>query len=61
MSLRKRSSIKPSSSIASNKINLNNNGGINEIESWVDFDSKHYSDVEQLINPSQLRIKEKSK
>ena len=40
---------------------LNNNGGIVEIESWVDFASNHDSDVEQLINPSQLSIKEESK
>ena len=40
---------------------LNNNGGIVEIESWVDFTSDHDSDVEQLINPSQLSIKEESK
>ena len=40
---------------------LNNNGGIIEIESWVDFDSNHDSDVEQQINPYQLNIKEESK
>ena len=61
MSLHKRSSSKPSSGRASNKMRLNNNGGIVEIESWVDFASNHDSDVEQLINPSQLRIKEESK
>ena len=61
MSLRKRSSSKPSSGRASNKMRLNNNGGIVEIESWVDFASNHDSDVEQLINPSQLNIKEESK
>ena len=61
MSLRKRSSSKPSSGRASNKMRLNNNGGIVEIESWVDFASNHDSDVEQLINPSQLSIKEESK
>ena len=60
MSLRKKSSSKPSSGRASNKMRLNNNGGIVEIESWVDFASNHDSDVEQLINPSQLSIKEKS-
>ena len=46
---------------ASNKMRLNKNGGIVEIESWVDFDSKHDSNAEQLINPSQLSIKEESK
>ena len=51
MSLHKISSSKPSSSTASNKISLTNNGGINEIESWVDFASNHDNDVEQLINP----------
>ena len=61
MSLRKRSSSKPSSGRASNKMRLNNNGGIVEIESCVDFASNHDSDVEQLINPSQLSIKEESK
>ena len=61
MSLRKRSSSKTSSGRASNKMRLNCNGGIVEIESCVDFDSKHDSDVEQLINPSQLSIKEESK
>ena len=61
MSLRKRSSSKPSSGWASNKMRLNNNGGIIEIESWVDFASNHNSDVEQLINPSQLSMKEESK
>ena len=40
---------------------LNNNGGIVEIESWVDFSSNHDCDVEQLINPSHLSIKEESK
>ena len=40
---------------------LDNNGGIVEIESWVDFASNHDSDVEQLINPSQISIKEESK
>ena len=40
---------------------LYNNGGIVEIESWVDFVSNHDSDVEQLINPSQLSINEESK
>ena len=57
MSLRKRSSSKPSSDRASNKMRLNNNGGIVEIESWIDFASNHDSDAEQIINPSQLRIK----
>ena len=61
MSLRKSSSSKPSSGRSSNKMGLNNNGGIVEIESWVDFASNHDSDVEQLINPSQLRIKEECK
>ena len=61
MSLRKRSSSKPSSGRASNKMRLNNNGGIVEIESWVDFASNNDSDVEQLINPSHLSIKEESK
>ena len=61
MSLRKRSSSKPSSGKASNKMRLNSNGWIVEIESWVDFASNHDSDVEQLINPSQLSIKEESK
>ena len=61
MSLRKISSSKSSLGRTSNKMRLNNNGGIVEIESWVDFDSKHDSDVEQLINPSQLSIKEESK
>ena len=61
MSLRKRSSSKPSSGRASNKMRLNNNGGIVEIKSWVDFSSNHDSDVEQLINPFQLSIKEESK
>ena len=61
MSLRKRFSSKPSSGRTSNKMRLNNNGGIVEIKSWVDFDSKHDSDVEQLINPSHLSIKEESK
>ena len=61
MSLRKRSSGKPSSGRASNKMRLDNNGGIVEIESWVDFAPNHDSDVEQLINPSQLSIKEESK
>ena len=61
MSFRKRSSSKPSSDRASNKMRLNNNGGIVEIESWVDFASNHDSDVEQLINPSRLSIKEESK
>ena len=46
MSLCKRSSSKPSSGRASNKMRLNNNGGIVEIESWVDFASNHDSDVE---------------
>ena len=40
---------------------LNNNEEIVEIESWVDFASNHDSDAEQLINPSQLSIKEESK
>ena len=61
MSLRKRSSSKPSSGRASNKMRLNNNGGIIEIESWVDFASNHDSDVDQLINPSKLSIKEEFK
>ena len=61
MSLRKRSSSKSSSGRASNKMRLSNNGGVVEIESWVDFVSNHDSDVEQLINPSQLSIKEESK
>ena len=61
MSLRKRSSSKPSSGRASNKMRLNNNGGIVEIESWVDFSSNVDSDVEQLIDLSQLSIKEESK
>ena len=61
MSLRKRSSSKPSSGRASNKMRFDNNGEIVEIESWVDFASKHDSDVEQLINPSHLSIKEESK
>ena len=61
MSLRKRSLSKPSSGRASNKMRLNNNGGIVEIKSWVDFASNHNSDAEQLINPSQLSIKEESK
>ena len=60
MLLSKRSSSKPSSGRASNKMKLNN-GGIVEIESWVDFASNHDSDVEQLINPSRLSIKEESK
>ena len=50
MSLRKWSSSKSSSGRASDKMRLNNNGGIVEIESWVDFASNHDSDVEQLIN-----------
>ena len=57
MSLRKRSSSKPSSGRASNKMRLNNNGGIVEIKSWVDFAQNYDSYVEQLINPSQLSIK----
>ena len=61
MSLRKRSSSKPSSGRASNKMKLNNNEGIVEIESWFDFASNHDSDVEQLINLSHLSIKEESK
>ena len=61
MLLRKRSSSKPSSGRTSNKMRLNINGGIVEIESWVDFASSHDSDVEQLINPSRLSIKEESK
>ena len=61
MSLRKRSLSKPSSGRASSKMRLNNNEGIVEIESWVDFASNNDSDVEQLINPSQLSIKEESK
>ena len=61
MWLRKRSSSKPSSGRASNKMRLNNNGGIVEIESWVDFASNHDSDVRQLINPSHLSIKEESR
>ena len=61
MSLRKRSSSKPSSDKASNKMRLNNNGGIVKIESWIDFASNHDSDVEQLINPSHLSIKEESR
>ena len=40
---------------------LNNNGGIVEIESWVDFASNYDSDVEQLIDPSHLSIKGESK
>ena len=40
---------------------LNNNGGIVESESRVDFASNHDSDVEQLINPSRISIKEESK
>ena len=61
MSLRKRSSSKPSSGRASNKMRLDSNKGIVEIESWVDFASNRDSYVEQLINPSQLSIKEESK
>ena len=52
MSLRKRSSSNPSSGRASNKMRLNNNGGIVEIVSRIDFTSNHDSDVEQLINSS---------
>ena len=61
MSLSKSFSSKPSSGRASNKMRLNNNEGIVETESWVDFASSHDSDVEQLINSSQLSIKEESK
>ena len=61
MSLQKRSSSKLSSGRASNKMRLNNNEGIVDIESWVDFASNHDSDVEQIINPSYLSIKEESK
>ena len=61
MSLRKRFPSKPSLSIALNKMRLSKSGGIIEIKLWVDFASNHDSDVEQLINPSQLSIKEKSK
>ena len=61
MSFHKRSSSKPSMGRASNKIRLNNNGGIVEIESWVDFALNHDSDVEQLIIPSQFSIKKESK
>ena len=61
MLLRKRYPSKHSSGRASNMMRLDNNGGIVEIESWVDFASNHDSDVEQLINPSHLSIKEESK
>ena len=61
MLLHKRSSSKPSSGWASNKMRIKNNGGIIEIESWIDFGSNHDSDVKQLIIPSQLSIKEESK
>ena len=61
MSLRKRSSSKPSLSRALNKMRVNSNRGIVEIESWVDFASNHDNDVDKLVNPSQLSIKDKSK
>ena len=61
MSLCKRSPCKPNSGRASNKMRLNKNGGIVEIESWIDFASNHDWDIEQLINPYQLSIKEESK
>ena len=40
---------------------LNNNGELVEIKFWVDFISNDDSDVEQLINPSQISIKRESK
>ena len=55
---RKRSPSKLSSSRASNKISLKNRWVIIEIESMIGFGWNNDSGVEQLINPSRLRIKD---
>ena len=61
MSLRRRSSSKPSLSRGYNKVWLTNRHDVVEIESWVDFVSKNDSDNEEQFSFPSLRKKEESK
>ena len=61
MSLRKRSSSKPSSSRGWNKVRLTNKNEVTELESWVDFASRNGSDDEEQISLPSLRKNEESK
>ena len=61
MSFRRRSSSKPSSSRGCNKVRLTNKYDVAEIESYVDFFSKHDSDNKDKFSLPSLRRKEESK
>ena len=61
MSLRRRSSSKPSSSRGWNKVRLTNRHDVAEIESWVDFASQNNSNDEDEIGFPSLNKKEESK
>ena len=61
MTFRRRPSSKPSSSRECNKVRLASKHDVAEIESWVDFVSKNYSDNEEQFSLPSLRKKEESK
>ena len=61
MSLRRRSSSKPSSSRGWNKVRLTNRHDVAEIESWVDFASQSNSNDEDEIGFPSMNKKEESK
>ena len=57
MSLRRRSSSKPSSSRGCNKVRILNRQDVAEIESWVDFASQNNSNDEDEIGFQSLNKK----
>ena len=61
MSFMRRSSSRPSSSRACNKVRLTNKHEVAEIESWVDIISQNESDNDEQIRFQSLRKKEESK
>ena len=61
MSLRRRSSSKPSSSRGWNKVRFTNRHDVAEIESWVDFASQSNSNDEDEIGFPSMNKKEESK
>ena len=61
MSFMRRSSSRPSSSRACNKVRLINKHEVAEIESWVDIKSQNESDDDEQIRFQSLRKKEESK
>ena len=61
MSFMRRSSSRPSSSRACNKVRLTNKHEVAEIESWVDIISQNESNNDEQIRFQSLRKKEESK